>query len=117
LEGFEVLVAADEGSDKPDSPVDRIAKLGGVVASMRNADTAADRLELDKEKVKVSKAQMVLAREKFEKQTVQMFMKYAADPKVQAILGSRENKTVQMDQLHAMLFGSGPQKGGTDASA
>lgn len=116
MESFEVLLNADEGDDQPDKPVDRIAKLSSSIVAMRNADTAADRVALDKEKVSAKKEDQKLAREKFERLAVKNLMDYARRPEVQAILGSRESKTVQMDKLHEMLFGNGP-KGGANASA
>lgn len=106
MEGFEVLVnaAADDGQT-PDDPVKRIAALGGVVASMRNADTAADRIELDKQKAAAKREDQKLAREKFEKQTVEKFMEFAQTKEAQAILNSGAKKNIQMAELRTLIFG------------
>lgn len=106
MTGFEVLVnaAADDGQT-PDDPVKRIAALGGVVASMRNADTAADRIELDKQKAAAKREDQKLAREKFEKQTVEKFLQFAQTPEAQAILNSGAKKNIQMAELRTLIFG------------
>lgn len=105
LEGFETLLHADEGDEKPDDPVGRIAKLGGVVVSMRHADTAADRVKLDKKKVTLKEEDQRLAREKFERATVEALMKWAQTPEAQAILNSGAKKSVQMAELRKLMFG------------
>lgn len=108
MQGFEALVHANEGDEKPDDPVGRIAKLGGIVVSMRHADTAADKLKLDKEKVTLKKEDQALAREKFEKATVEALMKWAQTKEAQAILNSGAKKSVQMAELRKLMFGAKP---------
>jgi hypothetical protein len=105
LESFEVLLNADGGDETPDNPVDRIAKLGSVITSMRNADTAADRVSLDKQKVAAKKEDQRLAREKFERQTVEKFMAFARSPEAQTILNSNSKKDVKMQELRQLMFG------------
>jgi hypothetical protein len=105
MEGFEVLVNTAGDPDKPDDPVKRIAALGGVVSAMRNADTAAERAALDKEKVAAKKEDQKLAREKFEKQTVEAMMKWAQTKEAQAILNSGAKKSIQMAELRTLIFG------------
>jgi hypothetical protein len=112
LEGFETLIHADQIGEseedpggKPDDPVKRIATLGGVVVAMRNADTAEDRLELDKEKVARKKEDQRLAREKFERQTVEMFLKFAQTKEAQQILNSDAKQSVKMQDLRKLMFG------------
>jgi len=105
MEGFEVLVNADQGDEKPDDPVKRIAALGGVVASMRHADIAKERIDLDKDKVSAKKEDQKLAREKFEKQTVEKFLQFAQTKEAQAILASSSSKSVKMADLRKLMFG------------
>lgn len=105
MESFEVLLNADEGDDQPDKPVDRIAKLSSSIVAMRNADTAADRVALDKEKVSAKKEDQKLAREKFEMQTVAKYMQFSKSPEAQAILNSNAKKDVKMEQLRKLMFG------------
>jgi hypothetical protein len=105
MESFEVLLNADEGDEQPDKPVDRIAKLSSSIVAMRNADTAADRVALDKEKVSAKKEDQKLAREKFEMQTVVKYMEFSKSPEAQAILNSNSKKDVKMEQLRKLMFG------------
>jgi len=105
MESFEVLLNADEGDDQPDKPVDRIAKLSSSIVAMRNADTAADRVALDKEKVSAKKEDQKLAREKFEIQSVAKFMQFAKSPEAQTILNSNAKKDVKMQELRKLMFG------------
>lgn len=110
-------IAVTGGSDDAEAdPSKGLANMAKAVASLQSSGVARERLALEKRKTDQKDQSLALEREKFEKQTVQMFMKYAQDPKVQAILGSRESKAVQMDELHLMLFGTGP-KGGHDGQA
>lgn len=106
MEGFEVLIhaAADDGQTA-DDPVKRIASLGGVVAAMRNADTAAERVDLEKRKTTQKDQALQLAREKFERQTVEKFLQFAKTPEAQNILNSGAKKSVQMSELRKLIFG------------
>jgi hypothetical protein len=105
MESFEVLLNADEGDEQPDKPVDRIAKLSSSIVAMRNADTAADRVALDKEKVSAKKEDQKLSREKFEMQTVAKYMQFSKSPEAQAILNSNAKKDVKMEQIRKLMFG------------
>lgn len=110
-------IAVTGGTDDAEAdPSKGLANMAKAVASLQSSGVARQRVELEKRRTDQKDQQIALDREKFEKQTVKMFMKYAQDPKVQAILGSRETKAVQMDELHEMLFGNGP-KGGSHAAA
>jgi hypothetical protein len=110
-------LAVTGGSDDANAdPAAGLAKMASAVASMQSAAIARERLDLDKRKAGQKDQSLALDREKFEKQTVKMLMDYARKPEVQAVLTSRESKSVQMDKLHAMLFGHGP-KGGANAAA
>ena len=106
MEGFEVLIntAADDGQT-PDDPVKRIAALGSVIATLRNADTAAERVDLDKRKTTQKDEALKLAREKFERQTVEKFLQFAKTPEAQAILNSGAKKSIQMAELRKLIFG------------
>ena len=106
LEGFEVLIHTGAGDcEKPDDPVKRIAALGSVVTAMRNADTAADRVSLDKRKTSQKDEALRIARQKMETQTIEAFLRYAKTPEVQAILNSNSKKSVQMAELRKLIFG------------
>lgn len=108
MEGFEVLMSIGSDADQPDDPVKRIATLGGVITSLRNADTAAAKLDLDKTKTHQRGAALDLAREKFEKQTVEKFLQFAKTKEAQDILQSNAKKTVKMAELRKLIFGKRP---------
>ena len=108
-EAFETLISLGSGDgEKPDDPVKRITALGGVIATLRNADTAAARVDLQRDQTKVRKDTLKLAREKFEKQTVEKFLQFAQTPEAQAILNSGAKKSVQMAELRKLIFGARP---------
>lgn len=137
LEALENIgnLAVTGGSDDAEAdPFKGLAAVTNAIATLRKGDrdketsTRKDEtLALNKERHSLAKQQAALDREKFERLTVAKFMEFARKPEIQAVLGSRETKTVQMDKLHQMLFGEAPpaslggsavtRKGGVDGPA
>lgn len=106
MEGFDTLINATADPDQPDDPTKRIAALGSVISAMRNADTAAARVDLDKQKTHHREETLKLAREKFETQTLEKFLEYARTREAQEILNSGNKKSVQMADLRKLIFGT-----------
>jgi hypothetical protein len=110
MEGFEVLASIAGNPDAPDDPVKRIATLGGVITSLRNADTAAAKLDLDKRRVHQRDNELALARQKYQRQTCEQVWKAAKSKEIQDILASGKTKAIQLDLIHAQLFGKAPSE-------
>lgn len=106
------------GSDDAErDPLDGLAKITGAIKQLQDGERKLEdsrrkeeTLQLNKDRHSLSKRQVRLAEEKFQKQTVEMLMEFARKPEVQALLGGRESKTVQMDKLHQIVFGEAPKK-------
>ena len=107
MQTMEQLVHLGYGED--DDPAASFAKIGGIIATLRNADTAADRVDLDRIKTKQRADALKLDREKFEKQTVEKFMQFAKTKEAQSILNSGAKKSVQMAELRKLIFGERKQ--------
>jgi hypothetical protein len=86
-------------------PLDKAAK---AVAALRMSGVAKGNLELSKDKHKLSEKRHDLDREKFERGVCEAVLKAAKLPEVQQILNSGKSKAVQLDLLHAQLFGKAP---------
>ena len=90
-------VASDEDAD--------LSKLTSAIVSLRQADLARDRLNLDKQKHTTKEKEVALAREKFETQTAEQFLKWAKSKEAQKILDSGKSKSVQTAKLRELMFG------------
>jgi hypothetical protein len=99
VSGFEAL--AEEGG----MPLDKAA---AAVANLRSGDVAKGRLDLAKEKHRLSEKRLELDRQKFERATCEAVLKAAKSPEIQAILSSGKSKTIQLELLHEQLFGKRP---------
>lgn len=108
LESAGNLVVTGGSDDAERDPLDGLAKMAKAVASLQQSSLAKERLALDKRKTTQKDETLQLAREKFEKQTVEKFLQYAQTPEAQAILNSGSKKSIQMAELRKLIFGSRP---------
>ncbi len=106
--------ASDDGGDAGSDPVKKLVALSGAIVALRNADTAKEKLKLDRTKTKLKAAAHRLDREKFETLAVKTYMEWAKNPEAQAILESGKPKHVQMDLLRAKMFGKIEPEGKAD---
>lgn len=96
---LEVMESAEE---------DRILEMVDALTGLRAADVARSRLALDERKHKTKREELALARAKFERQTVEQFLKWAGSEEARAILASGRPRRVQMAELHELMFGANP---------
>lgn len=90
------------------SKPEEVVALTEVFARLRKSSVERSAQALREKDAAVRQARLDLDREKFQKQTVEMFLKFAATKEAQDILGSGKSKTVQMDLLHELMFGTQP---------
>lgn len=108
LEALETLgnTVVTGGSDDAEAdPSKGLASLAKAVSSLQKGTVAREKLDLDRQRVKAKREDQKLAREKFEKQTVEKFLQFAATKEAQAILNSGAKKTIQMAELRQLIFG------------
>jgi Na+/phosphate symporter len=85
-------------------------KAAFAVAALRDGDLGKQKHKLAEEKHRLATEKAQLDREKFERQTCEAVMKAGKSKEIQEILGSGKTKAVQLDLIHAQLFGKAPGK-------
>ncbi len=105
LEALPNLVVTGGSDDAEADPIKGLIGMANAVSKLQKGQAARDKIELDRRRVKQTDQQIALARDKFEKQTVSMFMKWAASKEAQAILTSGRPQRVQMTELRELMFG------------
>lgn len=120
LEALEMAgnLAVTGGSDDAESdPMSGLAKMAAAITALQNARRQARKLELEARAADRKDAELALAVEKFQAQTVEKFMAWARRPEAAEILESGKPQHVQMDLLRELMFGpvtSGKGKGAAD---
>lgn len=94
---FERLESASE-EELPD--------LVKPLVALRIAETEAIKAAANRKRADLAESQLMLHREKFERETLKLFLKWFADQKVTAIAGSSRPDDVKMQELAAVLWGS-----------
>jgi len=75
----------------------------------------SEKLKLDRRKIDQKDEEIDITRKRFQRDTCELFIQWAADSKVQAIVEGSADKEVKMEQLVKVLFGERPattEKGG-----
>lgn len=106
LETFGNVVVTGGKEDADKDPAEGLAAMAKAVSSLQKSQVAREKLTLDKRKTAQKDEEIRLAREKFEKQTVDKFMQFAQTKEAQAILNSGAKKSVQMAELRKLMFGA-----------
>lgn len=78
--------------------------IKGVVA-LRIAETAAIQAAANRKRADLAEQQLGLSREKFERETVKLFIKWAKNEQILAIANSPKADNVKMEELAAALWG------------
>lgn len=92
-------------ADTEEDPTEALANMAKAVAALQKSGIARQRLELDKQRIRQKDEDQALAREKFERQTVEKFLAWARSEDAVAILDSGKPRHVQMDRLRDLMFG------------
>ena len=91
-----------------------IKALNGVTLSVdrtQKNEIAKSKLDLTKRQIDLRKEEVALNREKFESQTVELFMKWQGTKEARAILESGKPKHVQTENLVQLFWGRPPETG------
>lgn len=86
-----------------------VIALTEVFARLRASSVARAGQSLREKEMANRIAKLDLDREKFQKQTVEAFLKFARTKEAQEILDNGKPKGVQMDLLHDLMFGKKPE--------
>jgi hypothetical protein len=101
----ELLQALEEAAHDEDAD---LGKLTSAISGIRAGNIAQARLDLDRAKHETKREEVALSRDKFERQTVEQFLKFAKTKEAQAILDSGKSKSVQMSEMRKLMFGERP---------
>lgn len=94
--------AADAEGDEGGSTLESIVL---ALARLRKLDLEQIRMEQIRRRAEQKDAELALARDKFRRQTVEQFMRWAGSDQARAILESGQPQHVQMDLLRDLFFG------------
>lgn len=103
IAGGKILEILESGADSEDLD---LSKLVASVTSLREMEIENAKLKLSKRKESNREKVIELSIDKFQKQTVTMFMRWARSKEAQAILNNGKPKGIQMDALRKMIFGT-----------
>ncbi len=109
---LDALEAADENQTLALTEI--IDALTKSVDRTHKNEIAREKLELQRDQHALREQEHALARERFEVQTVEQFLKWQGTKEARAIVESNAPKTVQTQQLLELFFGR-KAMGGTDA--
>ena len=105
--GGKILAAAEKLAETPEGEKSLVG-LALSIAKLRDSDSKLLRARVAERNADQKDQQLSLDQAKFERTTAQLFIKWAASSEAQAILGSGDTKTVQMDKLVQLFFGERP---------
>ena len=119
LEALELAAnfAATGGSDDAEAdPAAGLAKMAQAVAALQTAGVQRQRLDLAKRDADRKAEELLLAKARFQRQTVEQFVKWARSPDAAKILESGKPSHVQMDLLRELMFGAVSNDAGKEGS-
>lgn len=80
-------------------------EMAKALAALSKAETAAAKAKTDEVRVGIQGKALALEREKFERATCEMFVKWYADHRAQEIVDGKAPVDVKIDQLRTLMFG------------
>lgn len=91
-----ILEIADDLQISVDEP-EKLAALTRAVAQLQNGELAAQKLRNENVRLKHAAEKLELERQKFRRDTVELFIKWVADEQAKQIALSSEDKNVKME--------------------
>jgi hypothetical protein len=104
--GLDDEAATEEGPSR----LEALETLSRIVAAQRSGDLAQRKLELDRQKNELGEKQFGILRDKFRRETCELFVKYCENAKAKEIAldGSKDYDT-RLAELADVLFGEMPE--------
>lgn len=97
--------SAEDGKTDPAARAALFGNLAKAVSALRKGDHEARSLEHDAEKIKLAGETLELARQKFRRETCELFTKWAADERARSIAESPMDNAEKIEQLGQLMFG------------
>ena len=79
-------------------------KAAAAIAALKNAVTAADRAKVDAQRAKIAADQAGLSREKFQRDTCELFLRWFKDERARQIASSNATNAEKIEALRAAYF-------------
>ena len=76
-----------------------------AVASLRKGDMDLQRADIDRAKLKQKDEELGLAREKFRRETCELFIKWAADQRAVELAAGSGDNSAKIERLGQIMFG------------
>jgi hypothetical protein len=96
------LLEACDGKLDPETATELITGLAKLQAS----DAAAQRADLDREKLKRKDEEIALAKKKFQRETGELFIKWHEDKRAKDILGQNSSHAEKLNRIGELMFGA-----------
>lgn len=100
---LEVLEAVDDASGQR-LPADALVKIAGAVAVLRGSDQAEERLRIEREKLKRKDQEIELDRQRFQRQTCELFLKWYQDRRAVDAIAAGGDNSAMINRLGQLMF-------------
>jgi len=84
---------------------DKLRAVVQSVAALRSGDMAQQRADIDREKLKQKDQELALARQKFQRDTCELFAKWFTDQRAIAAITSSTDNSERIERLGQLMFG------------
>jgi len=108
-DGMAAIIAGDLLEEMENAEDESKEAVMRKFIALRASDHVRQSLALQEKKLGLEEKKHGLNKKKFETLAVKKFMEWAQAPAAQAILNSGKTKEVQMEELHALLWGKQPE--------
>jgi hypothetical protein len=99
-----ILEIIDELNIDTSDP-EKLAQLARAITSLQSGELAAQKLRNENIKLKHDADRLKIEKQKFRRETAELFIKWAADERAKEIALSGEEKSVKMDKLLKLMYG------------
>lgn len=99
-----ILEIIDELNIDTSDP-EKLAQLARAITSLQSGELAAQKLRNENIKLKHDADRLKIEKQKFRRETAELFIKWAADEQAKEIALSGEEKSVKMDKLLKLMYG------------
>lgn len=87
---------------------DDLGEIAKTLTAVSAAESEAIRAHTDRERLKLQRRGTALAEQKFQRETVALYLKWREDAEAEQIAGSRKDRNVKMSELITHFFGQPP---------
>lgn len=105
-----ILEVLNQIEDLTNEDPDKITALANAIKIFQAGEIASAKLKNESIKLRQSEQRISLEKHKFERQTCELFIKFAKDEHAKAVALSSDAKSVKMGKLLNIMFGKNPNE-------